>query len=813
MNTLARNLLISTVFISSIYNILPAQAARLIINGSDQLSCPIGNCGDNGNGGVDFQTDNKLNVLPGENVGQTGGVSVIASGGNNIGEIQFNGLPTSVIFGSVTPTGNILRLITLDNNANVQANGDIRVTTLNMLLGNLTLVNGVNLTADITGGGSLFFLGTSTVTGNIAASPVQITPTQPGSVVRIIGNVGSNITFFGDAEVRIAPNKNITGYVATTAGINTGTLTFEGSSIGGGPIGAHFGPNDVLKQVNFNGGVFTLNNNIAAQNTVVNACATLLVPHNVSIGPSLINNGIVQVGTTAGVNTLSVGNYQGNAGSSLNLIVLNGGANYSRLTASGPVVIPDNGLKLIITGNTIPNNTVLNNIITTPALALAPNTPRDTATYHFITSYVPPNLDITVQTTPMTTVIANTPLLLSMAQFFDSIGPNIQTIAPGLIPILDALHAQPDAASLKDALGSLTLPVNGNLLAPAYGSAMQSFHIISERMDNNRAEFARGDARYKCATSYPYCCFPKPCYSMHSGQWIEFYATDIDQASLEGLDGSGYTALQWGVIAGYDKAFYPSLNAGAAIAYTKTDTTSKGVFNNTLSADTFQGFLYASHELCNGLYWDGIVGVTYNDYYQQRVIDLLSHIDPFPTSCGIPSISVGLLENAKSKFGGWQFNGYLEGGYQYRSCGFVLRPHVLLRSTYLRLDEFSETGAPMAGLQHIQYADMQDTELGLGIQLAKNYICCKKYRLTPYVKLIALHDLVDTQQTGTAQFIAGGPYFTQTGVGRGENAVVTSIGLTLNRKDNSFLSFEYDFEQRNNYVMYSGFLKYRVEWC
>ena len=847
MNLLSRSLLFQftlTVIIFSISNV--AMTAPLVINGSDQAGCSVGNCGANGTGGVDFQTDNKLYVLNGQNIGQTSGVSVTASGGNNIGDILFK--DDSTILGSVTPIGNILRLIELDplSGGPVTAKSDVRVSTL-YLPGNALffMSDGANLTANVESNNGqvpsslLILQGSHTITGEIGTSTDWMRVVFAGDT-GTTGNIYGNVLFAAsnpNAELRIAPNKNITGLVSGfsfSSDYSLGILTFEGNSVSNSGnvsrdwIGTSLARR--INQVNINAGTLLLNHNIYATNTIVNACARLLVSNDVTVSLNLINNGIVQIGTLSGssatTNTLSVGTYTGNPDSSLNLIVTNGGANYSRLNATTAVTIPPNGLKLLISGNTIPDSTVLDNIITTPSLSLDSNTPMNTATYRFVPTYSTPNLDITVFTTPMSQIVPNNSAISSIARFFDALGPTIQSSAPALVPVYDALNAQPNALALDAALASLTLPVNGNLLAIAREGANRGFSVITERMDNNRAEFARGETRYKCAEFYPYCCQEPPKYSMNSGQWLEFYYSAFDQGGDEVITGTGYTALQWGLIGGYDKAFYPSLNAGVAFAYAHANTTSAGMINNTLAADTFQGFLYASHELCNGLYWDGILSVGYNNYDQQRVIDLASNINRFPNACGIPVIPFGLGENAKAMFGGWQFNSYIEGGYQYRACKLVIVPHVIFKTVYLRTDEFSETGAPMAGFNNVQYADMQEVDLGLGIKIAKNYICCKKYKLTPYVKLAALYDVVNSTPRSVTKFIAGGPELITTGTNLGANSFATSLGLTLNRKDNSFLTLEYIFEKRSNlsmldhafekssnFTMYSAFLKYRVQWC
>lgn len=797
----------------------------LIINGSDQGSCPAANCGNNGAGGVVFETDNTLVVQNGQNIGQTSGVSVTVTGGNNIGAILFKG--NNLILGSIAETGNILRLITLDSIGTVTANRDINVTTVDLLgpLSNLLMQDTADLmTTQINGSSintvSLSLGGDNLVTGEIGslAGPVNVNLVGGGGIVRTTGNIVGPVQFINsNQELIISNNKTITGTVTTTVN-NTGTLTFQGNSMSSTDIGTIF---NFLQTVNFNSGVFSLNNNIFATNTVVNACATLDVNNSVII-ESLLNNGIVRLGTlsnpvtptTLFVNT----NYTGTLGSRLNMIVTNGGANYSRLVtgATGSVSIPQNGLQLIVTGNTIPNNTILFSLINagTGGLSIPASIPSNTATYEFIPIISGNQLSVQVLSFPLQAFVFQDPSLAPIASLFDNLGPTIQSSAPNLITINDALNAMPNITALRKAIASLSLPVSGNLLAVSYGGTTRGFNVISERMDNNRAEFTRGETRYKYAPIRGIYCGNIPCdYYMRSGQWAEFYGAALHQKD-DTLEGSGYRERQWTLIAGYDKTFYPSFNAGVAFAYSQMQANSKGWINNQLSADSYQGYLYASHEHCNGYYWDAIVSLTYNDYSQDRDIDILSDLNLYPTLCGIESVPFGFAETAYGRFGGWQFNGYFEGGYQFRCCRtVVIVPHLIAKTVYLRVNEFSETGAPIAGFKNIQYDDMQGLELGGGFKVAKNYLCCKKYKFTPYLKLVALRDFKNTPQRGVAQFIEGGPAFFTEGFERAANSLTTSLGLTLNRKDNSFVTLEYDFERRSDFTMYAAFLKYRVEWC
>jgi uncharacterized protein with beta-barrel porin domain len=397
---------------------------------------------------------------------------------------------------------------------------------------------------------------------------------------------------------------------------------------------------------------------------------------------------------------------------------------------------------------------------------------------------------------------------------FDTIGPNIQTTAPGLVAVFDALNAMGTGCDVQNALAELALPVNRSLLSIYYGGTTRGFEVIAERMDNNRAEFARGMTRYKyrCYRDY---CDNIPCnYYMRSGQWIEFFGSAVDQKEEYPLEGLGYRGRQWTLIAGYDKSFYPSFNAGMAIAYSQAQSQAKGeFFNSHLKADSFQGYLYATHETCSGSYWDAIVGLVYNDYNQDRQIDLLSGIPTGPTPCGTDRSPFGFIESAHGRFGGWQFNGYFEGGYQFRCKQFVVVPHAVARTAYLRLDEFSETGAPLSGYKNIKYDDMQALELGGGLKVARSIICYKEYKFVPYAKLIALRDFKNTPQRVNAEFIGGGPEFLTTGPEISANSLTAALGITLNRRDNTFLTLEYDFERRTDFSVYGAFLKYRVEWC
>lgn len=836
-NPLTRAVLASSILAASLSFSSPASSAVLVINGSDQM-CSVGTCGADG---VEFQTDNTLIVPPAQNIGQTGGVSVTVTGGNNIGEILFQG--TSTILGSVSLVGDILRLITVTNPGSVvTANGDVRVTTLS-LEGNsssFVLASGTDLTAQVNGSNTstvtLVAKGSSNIIGDIGSSTgaveFDLSPViaNGNGIVSTHGNIVGPVKFLNSSnqELIIEDGKNITGTVTTDAS-GRGTLTFKGSTVTGGDIGT-----DLFKldQVNMESGTVILNNNIAATNVLASECTKLIVNDDVKINSGVLysagfqNHGLLQLGTFANPRTLTVGTYNLPIGapvlSKIDVFVNNGGVNYSSMIGIGEIALFNREVNVFVSGNTVPNNTILTNVFSSPnsvivfddIFILSNLIIPSTATYQFTSLYTLYNIiSIQVNTTPMNTYFSMNPLLSTIAKYFDTLGPNIQTTAPNLVPIFDALNAQPTAEALRGALASLTLPVNGNLLAVSDGGVTRGFNVISERMDNNRAEFARGQTRYKYANFREYCD-QIPCeYSMRSGQWIEFYGSALEQKDHYDLAGTGYRGRAWTLIAGYDKSFYPSLNAGAAFAYSQMQTHSKGDINNEMTADSYQGYLYASHERCDGYYFDGILALAYNDYDQDRHINIPSNPNVFTTGCGVQEPQLGFVENANARFGGWQFNSYLEGGYQFRCKNFVVVPYGVWQTTYLRTNEFSEKNAPLAGFKNIQYDDMQEFDVGVGVKVAKNYICCKQYKFTPYVKVLAMHDFKNTPQKGISEFISGGPPLVLIGPERDADSLTTSLGLTLNRKDNSFLTLEYDFEKRNDFSVYAAFLKYRVEWC
>lgn len=828
---LTRAILASTLFIT--LGLVPSlsSAAVLVINGSDQAGCPIGNCGNNGAGGVEFQTDNTLIVTNGQNIGQTNGISVTVTGANDIGRILFTG--TSSILGSVSLTGNILRMIELNGPGTVTATSSVRVTSLNLNGPNSTflMADGTDLrTTQVVGSNvnsaTLSLQGTHNISGDIGSplGSINLNLVGPSGTVRTDGDIVGPVTFINsDQDLLIANNKNIVGSVTTTVS-GQGAITFQGNSIGSAAIGTD---TFRLRALDFNSGIYTTKYGLAADTITIDECATLLLENNALGGTAfyadnLYNSGILQLGTTSQPSVLGLmGNYIGSPGSSINFMVTNGAQvvsvlfpEYSRFDIFGnPPIIPAKGIHINVSGNRIANNKRLI-LMAAPDVHLLPDdTIPNTATYQFVMRRVNADLlEVDVKTTPMSVYVAQNPLLSPIARFFDTIGPSIESTYPDFVPIYDALNAQADGCTLANALANLTLPVSGNLLAPYHGGVTRGFQVIAERMDNNRGEFTRGETRYKyrCYREY---CENIPCdYYMRPGQWIEFYGAGMRQKD-EDIEGTGYRARQWTLIAGYDKTFYPSFNAGVAVAYSQLQSNSKGVLNNQLEADTYQGYLYASHEHCNGSYWDAIVSVAYNDYFQDRNIDLLTGINLDPTPCGINAVPFGFIENAHSRFGGWQFNGYFEGGYQFRCNKFVVIPHGIFRTTYLRLNEFSEDGAPLTGFKNVQYDDMQELELGGGLKVAKNFIWCKKYKFTPYIKLVALHDFKNTPQKATYEFALGAPEFTATGFERDSNSLTTSLGLTLNRKDNTFITLEYDFEKRSDFSLYAAFLKYRVEWC
>lgn len=270
--------------------------------------------------------------------------------------------------------------------------------------------------------------------------------------------------------------------------------------------------------------------------------------------------------------------------------------------------------------------------------------------------------------------------------------------------------------------------------------------------------------------------------------WAQGFGSYLHQAT--GTN-NGYEANIWGISIGYDRFLYENIIAGFSFGSARNHVTTHDV-NTRNDADSYQGSLYGS--LARDAYYiDAILSFAYNRYDASR------HI-----------VFGGINRTAKSNYGGYQYSGYLEGGYAFNIRGIILTPLMSLQVMRLNLEDYTETQAGALNLK----VDRQSYNLfqtGLGIKVAYP-ILKKNVRITPELHAKCLYDFAGDAQEITSSFTGGGASFVTKGVDPARSSASIGAKLTIMTPINWSVSLNYDFETRPDFYGHHGWISLRYEF-
>ena len=361
--------------------------------------------------GVDFVGgDGPLEVLPGNNIGNTAGVSVSNTGNNPAAQINFQG--TSIVTGSITAAGSKVALIEIQGGVGTTVTfngvttlvgggaGRINFTKIQSALqvnanlslpggggridfGNfganstVTFADGVNLIGgidtNIASTGTAIFEGNITVSQGLFGATQSLLEVQLGSGTVYLNQAGTfkadNFNFTGATganTLKLLNNADIAGNIDNTSGTaGRGNVVFEQDGTITGNIGAT-SPIALIRMSDINSAVSLVGNvnanTIQLSNTIIGNQNTLTLS---SPATSTVNTNIITSVDQLGVVNLSkVGTFTGNIGSSTLRVkeVLVGANNNTimngNIYTSGGVKFQANNTLTIADGNFI-NGTVL----------------------------------------------------------------------------------------------------------------------------------------------------------------------------------------------------------------------------------------------------------------------------------------------------------------------------------------------------------------------------------------------------------------------------------------------------------------------
>lgn len=358
----------------------------------------------------------------------------------------------------------------------------------------------------------------------------------------------------------------------------------------------------------------------------------------------------------------------------------------------------------------------------------------------------------------------------SLGAVLDSLA---ETASGDMSMVLGALDGSGDPGGARQ----FEPAVNGGTLQTGFGTAGLFNRAVVSRIGQVQAG---GFAGFGMA-GIPTADLPD-----RGGVWGQGFGAVLRQAPQGGSD--GYRASVWGGSFGYDRFVFDHLMAGFGGGYARNRITSLDDRSRT-DVDSYQGNIYGS--LARDAYHiDALLSFAYNRYDTSRHIAF-----------------GGIDRTARGDYGGQQYSGMLEGGYEIPGGGFVLTPLASLQIMRLHINGYSETGAGALDLS-VGAQDYNLFETGLGAKLAYP-IRRGDVRITPEVHAIWLYDLAGDRQQATSRFSGGGASFTTQGVEPARSACNVGAKLTLMTESNVTVSLNYDFEKKTDFYGHTGSVNVR----
>ncbi len=322
--------------------------------------------------------------------------------------------------------------------------------------------------------------------------------------------------------------------------------------------------------------------------------------------------------------------------------------------------------------------------------------------------------------------------------------------------------------------------VNNGLVQTSFGTIGQYNNTVLNRIGQVQA----------CRTEDVSMTGVSTCHeTAKNAAWVQGFGSYLHQGNTGTSD--GYTANVWGVSLGYDRFLSENVIAGFSFGSARNTMTTHDV-NTRTDADSYQGSLYGS--LARDAYYiDAILSFAYNRYDASR------HI-----------VFGGINRTAKSNYGGYQYSGYLEGGYAFKMKGVLLTPLMSLQMMHLNVEDYTETEAGALNLK----VDRQSYHLfqtGLGVKVAYP-ILKKSVRITPELHAKWLYDFAGDAQEITSSFTGGGASFVTKGVDPSRSSGSIGAKLTIMTPTNWSVSLNYDFETKPDFYGHHGWINLQYEF-
>ena len=159
---------------------------------------------------------------------------------------------------------------------------------------------------------------------------------------------------------------------------------------------------------------------------------------------------------------------------------------------------------------------------------------------------------------------------------------------------------------------------------------------------------------------------------------------------------------------------------------------------------------------------------------------------------------------AKADFGGMQYSGHAETGYDIPVQQLIVTPNVSLNYAYLTENAYTETGGLVNN--HVDANDGTSITSELGVKAAYP-IKTEGGTVIPKVRTGWIHEFGDTQQSSTTNFVGDAQSYTINSAKLDKDAYHAGTGVSYEMENGTKLSADADYTMRNTSDTVSGFLR------
>jgi fibronectin-binding autotransporter adhesin len=700
---------------------------------------------------------------------------------------------SATINGAVGSVSDELKAITLAGAGTDEFAGNFYATTIAYGASNSTLeiADGANITSTITATntGTLTFLGSSTVGGQIGAAVDVVSTINAGQTT------GSADTF---NNAVYAANLNVGAGSATFKGATSGALaftnaagtatldgvTFTGNINGTGGTTVTGVGNLVLEGTN------TITGNIGNTGTL-----NTLTLEGVGVTDTVTSGGLAINAantTNVGTNTLALGTNNFTVGAGQNLAVtISSGAAHGEVTSVGAVSVnAASKLDLTINGY-FPTTTftlVTGGSGVVSALnagGLTVNGVNDgTATSMTLGAVTYAQVgagtdELEIQATNNGSAsVASNPNNLSVARAMDTIGTTGNAAIQGA---QGNIYSASSSSGVNSVLSSLLPTVDG-------GSQMASIQVmtqIQDITDTRMAAVEAGDGSSGVAAGAT---------DNGVGMWIQGYGESANQQERDSV--AGYHASTWGSAIGADSEnIIDNGLLGVAVNYGKATVDSDNTNETSTIVDNYGLTFYGVAGFQNQTFLEGQTGFAYNKISSTRNnvggvagddADGSTHSDQY---------------DAKMTFGQDFARWFL--------ADVTATPDISASYTHLNTQGYTETGTG-ADL-NVGSNSQNNFNVGFGGKLAYRFRDADGSVIKPIFRADYSYAILDDRIDTTSNFVGASagtnPSFVTEGAQPDRNRLDLSAGVTYMSTANWDMSANYNFEYRPDYKANTGTLR------